>query len=357
MKQKLKYIYRRKSGVYYADFSHENKRIARSLRTKNYEEAVSRFIKLRENMGLPVSHLFDQIKDIKLSQALERASYEHFKHYADPKTPRAHIKKLIQIIGDLPLSKLRARHVNKMRVALLEQGLTKATVNQYMGNLRVILYLARDAWEEIDSFPNIPKYRETGNRLFILSLELEHDVLRWMYVQDTECNPYLKLPWADYADLFIVLMDTGLRLSEALNLARTDVYENQLIVRPETSKGRKVRGVPLSPDVKKVLTRRAEGLCGDERYLFGDITKCGAICRMRKIKKGLQLEHTDLGWHSLRHTCATRLIRAGASLAVVQEWLGHSSICTTLKYVKVLNAMKNDAVVNMSTMFKRCSNL
>jgi len=36
--------------------------------------------------------------------------------------------------------------------------------------------------------------------------------------------------------------------------------------------------------------------------------------------------------HSLRHTCASRLIQRGVPLAVVQKWMGHRAIQTTLRY-------------------------
>jgi integrase len=36
--------------------------------------------------------------------------------------------------------------------------------------------------------------------------------------------------------------------------------------------------------------------------------------------------------HMLRHTCATRLSQAGVSLPVIKEWLGHTTIQTTIRY-------------------------
>jgi hypothetical protein len=39
-----------------------------------------------------------------------------------------------------------------------------------------------------------------------------------------------------------------------------------------------------------------------------------------------------VGLHTLRHTCASRLVQAGVSLYVVKEWLGHSSIKITERY-------------------------
>jgi site-specific recombinase XerD len=36
--------------------------------------------------------------------------------------------------------------------------------------------------------------------------------------------------------------------------------------------------------------------------------------------------------HALRHTCASRLVQRGVPLKVVQEWLGHKTILTTMRY-------------------------
>jgi site-specific recombinase XerD len=44
------------------------------------------------------------------------------------------------------------------------------------------------------------------------------------------------------------------------------------------------------------------------------------------------LTDKDLVVHSLRHTFASRLVKAGVNLAVVQKLLGHSSIVVTMRY-------------------------
>lgn len=50
--------------------------------------------------------------------------------------------------------------------------------------------------------------------------------------------------------------------------------------------------------------------------------------------------------HSLRHTCATALLRAGADLETVRVILGHASIATTARYLHSTVERSAEAVVN-----------
>ena len=36
--------------------------------------------------------------------------------------------------------------------------------------------------------------------------------------------------------------------------------------------------------------------------------------------------------HMLRHTCASRMVQGGVDLRRIQQWMGHKSITTTLRY-------------------------
>lgn len=60
------------------------------------------------------------------------------------------------------------------------------------------------------------------------------------------------------------------------------------------------------------------------------------VCEETKI--------TDLRFHDLRHTFATRMLQAGASLQTVRDFLGHTSASTTLRYTHSSTDAMRDAV-------------
>ncbi len=64
--------------------------------------------------------------------------------------------------------------------------------------------------------------------------------------------------------------------------------------------------------------------------------------RLRAIARDVGRD--ALGWHIFRHTFATRLVRKGAALNVVQQLLGHSDIRMTLRYAHVVQTDKAAAV-------------
>jgi integrase len=353
----MKGLYQRGKGNYYADIIINGKRLCKSLKTKNYSQAVVSLQKLIDEENEKALDMFSGFggfdeAPMVLSEALERTVEERFNGYADGKTAKAHIEALIRIIGDIELSALTKNHVSVMGNTLKSQGRTETTVNRYMGHLRVLLHLARDEWGVIKKFPNIPKYKEKGTRMYILTTEDEKRLLKWFKENKLASRNGQGLDGWHYAHLMILLLDTGLRLSEGLSLRVSDVREGRVHVRQEVAKSGVARFVPLSERAAEVVKERLALTDGEPTsLLFGKMKKDAAGKRMRIAKASLKLDHTDLGWHSLRHTCATRLLKAGADIVTVQTWLGHADILTTRRYLKYVDGAMEDALSKMSQMY------
>ena len=134
----------------------------------------------------------------------------------------------------------------------------------------------------------------------------------------------------------------GLRISEALSLARRDAPIRGRDMLRVTGKGDKTRVVPVLPIVREAVERYL-ALCpmklGADDPLF--VGARGGQLSPRIIQLLIARSRVALGLpdtatpHALRHSFATHLLGAGADLRAIQELLGHASLSTTQGYTEV----------------------
>jgi integrase/recombinase XerC len=143
-----------------------------------------------------------------------------------------------------------------------------------------------------------------------------------------------------------LLYSSGARVSElaGLSLGSLELPEGRARV---LGKGKKERLVPLGPEcvaaVTAYLGQRAnlvnrEGQQDGSALFLGRFgTRLSARQVQNVVKRYGQVGagRPDLHPHTLRHTCATHLLDAGADLRSIQELLGHASLGTTQRYTHV----------------------
>ena len=152
-------------------------------------------------------------------------------------------------------------------------------------------------------------------------------------------------PWvlARDAAVLALLYGSGLRISEALGLAREAVPApgkgDSITVK---GKGNKARMVPVLPQVLKLIADYA-ALCPydlpDQRPIFvgargGPLSPRIVQLTMARLRGALGLAETATP-HALRHSFATHLLARGGDLRAIQELLGHASLSTTQIYTAV----------------------
>jgi integrase len=181
------------------------------------------------------------------------------------------------------------------------------------------------------------------------------------------------------ADLFELLLGTGMRRGEALGLHWTDVHlaEKVLLVRwnltavdnnqlflghPKTKASRS--WVSLSPRVVSALGRQqahARAHLSPEAALEG-LVLChedGSPLRPQSVlvelrRRSAELNLPRIGVHDLRHTAATIMISSRLPLAVVSKTLRHSTLSTTVNlYGHLLPHAARDAVTALEKAYKR----
>jgi integrase/recombinase XerD len=148
--------------------------------------------------------------------------------------------------------------------------------------------------------------------------------------------------------MFLLMLRCGLRVSEVSSLRWAALDMPQGTLRVNNSKGQVDRVVYLSPDVATAL-RQWHGLqraAADYVFPSRMRRKGGLPLGARQIRNRM-LRYLHLagitkryGPHSLRHTFATQLLNAGASLEVVKELMGHRSLQMTLRYTQLYDRTK-----------------
>jgi site-specific recombinase XerD len=131
----------------------------------------------------------------------------------------------------------------------------------------------------------------------------------------------------------------GLRISEATHLRVSDIDSQRMVVRVDQGKARKDRYVMLSPRLLEVL-REYWKAARPRMWLFpgdmpGQPISTGAVelaCQKARRASGIAKPITP---HSLRHAFATHLLEAGTDVRRIQLLMGHRSLSTTSRYLKV----------------------
>ncbi len=131
----------------------------------------------------------------------------------------------------------------------------------------------------------------------------------------------------------------GLRISEATHLKVTDIDSQRMMLRVDQGKGRKDRYVMLSPRLLDVLRAYWKAV-RPRLWLFPGnlagqpITRgaVGSACQKARRASGIAKPITA---HSLRHAFASHLLESGTDVRTIQLLLGHRSLATTSRYLKV----------------------
>src|ERR1700691_2289011 len=162
--------------------------------------------------------------------------------------------------------------------------------------------------------------------------------------------------------LLLFLYNSGARASEVANLCIADL---DLDTGPQArasvrilGKGGKIRRCPLWEKTALQLAQLVQGRPPTERVFLNrrrePLTRFGiyAVIRMcvaRASRSTPSLLSKRVSPHTLRHSTATHLLRAGVDLNTIRSWLGHVSLDTTQVYAEIDLEMKARALEKCST--------
>jgi integrase/recombinase XerD len=139
--------------------------------------------------------------------------------------------------------------------------------------------------------------------------------------------------------LLMTAYSAGLRVGELVNLKVTDIDAARMTVRVKQGKGGRDRYAVLSQNLLMEL-RKYWKRYRPSVWLFPNRAKNGPLSRneawhiFNQAKKRAQIKK-GRGIHTLRACFATHLLEAGVDLRSIQFLLGHSSILSTQRYLRL----------------------
>jgi len=324
-----------RNGNYYLDFYFRGRRIrekvgsskgaavrARSVREGEILQGRFRIVPKR---GAPT---FEVLADKYLDLVSIHKRGHHIERYII-KTLKAHL-------GKFRVSDLAAEDAEKYQTKR-SRSVRPATVNRELTLAKHMLAKAVE-WKMITENPfrgvrnlGVPRRDER-----VLSEEEEAKLL----TACTGVRSRLLRP------LVVLALNTGMRRGELLGLewSRSDLNQRTIrIINAKSSDGNRV--IPMNVMTYSVLLSLADGATSP--LVFPSNRKRGEkLLDVKKgFKKAVQLAGIrPIRFHDLRHTFATRLVRAGVDIVTVQKLLGHSKITMTARYAHSLADAKMAAV-------------
>ena len=221
--------------------------------------------------------------------------------------------------------------------SLLSRGVRPVSINSYLTGVRAYLnWLHAEQWLKEKPRVQLLKY--------------EHKVIATFSPEQVQRLLNFKPRGTNQTRTHIatcVMLDSGLRLSEVLELKIADIDFDNLLLKVK-GKGNKQRLVPMSNELRRILYRHSTRQ-KDVILLFG--TRCGTRATNRNFLRDfkdlctrLRITGVRASPHTLRHTFAVGYLRAGGNLFYLSKILGHTSVKTTERYLQSVQAGDLQAV-------------
>ena len=243
-------------------------------------------------------------------------------------TDRSMLDRFERVFGRRELSKLTTLEVNDY---LTSKGNKSSSVRREMSTISACFSYVRKMGVDVPELSLVKPSEGDGRS-------------RWLD-GDQRDQLIAAMPDSDSRDVLKFLFYTGARLGECFALKREDVLKGEVLLRTRKGKAKKlrVRRVPLHPYIKDMVEARAKATNGhvfkyakrDTRrgsssYSLSNWQRDGFYDYFNFAKQKIGLE--DFVPHDCRHTFASHLVQAGASLKAVAELLGHTSLTMVMRY-------------------------
>ncbi len=151
--------------------------------------------------------------------------------------------------------------------------------------------------------------------------------------------------------LFVLGINSGLRISDLLLLKISDVKIKDRVVIREKKTG-KIKDFPLSDTCKKTINEYLANINSERKWLFKSNKGDRPITRIQAYRIINQAAHAvgikdAIGTHTLRKTFGYWAYKSGADVTRIQKLLNHSAPSVTLAYIGITKDELDNIYINL----------
>lgn len=328
-------VYKRENGNWFVQFAFQGKNYIKSAKSKKKADALELERKMRDDLrkhlvlGLPKELSCEEAIQMYISYKVDSSSFV---------TVRAQGKWYSNHLKGVYLHQLSTSKFHELIELKKAEGVAVNTLLSYRQFI-----LSMNKFAKCNGYMaatlDTPTLKKPRNKLRYLSYDEEIRLL-------TELNPMrdvpgltkpqdrkgdmLRLLQGNY-DFVVLLLDTGARLSEIINVTWNDIDLEKGCLHIWRKKVQNESILFLPDRSLSMLCKRYQNRTNEYVFTNGDGTKAkSTVLTIRNAIARAGLKGVTI--HTLRHTAASRMIQNGMNLYEVKEILGHTQIETTMIY-------------------------
>lgn len=317
---------RGKSKVWWIDVRCNGRRIRRSTETDNkrlaekiHAKVLTQIVEDKWFETLPGENKsFGEMMDRYMDghSAINKAASTH-------QRSKSTVKQLKRFFGDFNIAAIHPRDISSYKEKRRKEGASPKSVNNELVLMGHAFNLAMKEWEWVNSNPvsMVSKERVDNLRERWLTRDEERRLLnaspRWLQ------------------EIIVFALNTGLRRGEVVKLRWPDINISRRTLTLREQKNKCVDTLPLNAATMEILQARSKIKSISSDFVF--FSKAGTQMDGDNLYRSFGLARnkagvTDLRFHDLRHTFATRLVQAGVDIYKVQRLMRHKSPQMTQRY-------------------------
>ncbi|MEW6557531.1 MAG: tyrosine-type recombinase/integrase [Elusimicrobiota bacterium] len=331
-------IYKKGENWYIDYYAHGRRKREKIGPSKKLAEQVlaKRKVEIAENRFLDIKRQKEITFENMAKEYIERYAKLNKKSWISDVD---YLKNIIPFFQSKYLFEINPQMIEDYKAKRIQDGVKPSTVNHELACMKCI-YSKAIEWDKATENPvkKVKMFKVNDHRIRFL----EKGELKFLL---DVCKEPLK-------SIVIFAVNTGMRLSEIINLVWDNVDFVRGLITVTNTKNNEIRYIPVNTTLSNLLEKLKQKCNPNSAYVFCDSNgkKFKRYTISHKFAKAVKAAKIrNFRFHDLRHTFASYLAMAGVDIMTIKELLGHKSLTMTLRYSHLSPNFKRSAVEVLCT--------